>query len=429
MEIVGKAKRVRIYVGERDAVRGRPLHLALLELLRRERARGATVLRGIEGFGADGAIQVSHLVDVSARLPIVVEWIDTAEQVERLAPQVRALVGHGLITVDDVDLLLFEPPPLRDLPPTRTVADVMTGEVARVAPATPLREVVETALGKVYRAVPVVEDGRPVGIVTSGDLVRRGGLPVRLDLLPALDRPEVRAILDRLASAGRTARDVMTPAPVVVGASTPLPVAAEEMVRRRLKRLPVVDAGGRLVGMVSRLDLLRTVAGGPGAKAPVPRELGLAADAPLARWVRRDVPTVHPDTPLAQVLQAVMATRLNRALVVDDARQVVGLVTDAELLERVTPGVRPGALRALMQRLPFGHRDAEAPGAHARGRTAADLMRTGVATVREEATLADAVAAMLDGGQKVVAVLDGEGRLAGIVDRADLLHGLVSVPA
>jgi hypothetical protein len=58
MEIQGKAKRVRIYVNEDDRAGGRPLHLAILELLRRENAQGATVLRGVEGFGATGQLHV-----------------------------------------------------------------------------------------------------------------------------------------------------------------------------------------------------------------------------------------------------------------------------------------------------------------------------------------------------------------------------------
>ncbi len=425
METLGRAKRVRIYVNEDDKVGGRPLHLAILELLRRENAQGATVVRATEGFGAGGRIHVSHLVDVAARLPVVVEWIDTPEQVERLAPRVRALVRHGLITVDDTDVLLHEPHPVRDLAATATVADAMSRDVVTVTPATPVRSVVELTLGKCYRAVPVVEDGRPVGIVTSTDLVQRGGLGVRVDLLRSLEKPELHDLLERLSAQNKTAADVMTPNPATVLPSTPLPDAAVTMARRRLKRLPVVDAEGALVGIVSRLDLLRVAAGGFGGKAPVPRELGLSGDQPLSRVMRRDVPTVHPDTPLPEVFQAVVSTRLDRALVVDRDRRVVGLVTDAELLERVTPALRPGAIRSLMHRLPFAHARDDTAGAHATARTAAELMTTAVATATEDTLLSAAIATMLRGNDKVLAVVDASGRLAGVVDRADLLHGLL----
>lgn len=426
METLGRAKRVRIYVSEDDRADGRPLHLAILELLRRENAQGATVLKGVEGFGAAGRIHASNLADVAWRLPVVVEWIDRPEQVERLAPRIRSLVRHGLITVDDTEVLLFEPHPVRDLTPSAVVGDVMSPDVTSVSRSTPIREVVELTLGKTYRAVPVVEGGRPVGIITSGDLVHRGGLGVRLDLLASLDRPEVHDLLERLARQNRTAGDVMTPGPVTVAASASLPAAGELMVRRRLKRLPVVDEGGALVGIVSRVDLLRTAGVGFGRKEPVARELGLDGDQPLSRVMRRDVPTVHPESPLPEVFQAVIATRLNRALVVDADRRPVGLVTDAELLERVTPALRPGAIRSLMQRLPFGHgKGEESAAAHTRGRTAAEVMTREVATVREDVLLSEAVATMLGGEHKVLAVTDADGRVVGIVDRADLLHGLV----
>jgi CBS domain-containing protein len=141
--------------------------------------------------------------------------------------------------------------------------------------------------------------------------------------------------------------------------------------------------------------------------------------------MRRDVPTVHPETPLPEVFQAVVSTRLNRALVVDQDRRVVGVVTDAELLERVTPELRPGAIRSLMDRLPFSHARSDAAAAHARGRTAAELMTGAFATAREDALLSEGIAAMLRGLHKVLAVTDPQGRLVGIVDRADLLHGLL----
>ncbi|ACG74535.1 protein of unknown function DUF190 [Anaeromyxobacter sp. K] len=429
METLGKAKRVRIYVSEDDRADGKPLHLAILELLRRESAQGATVLKGVEGFGATGRIHVSSLADVAWRLPLVIEWVDRPEQVERLAPRLRELVRHGLITVDDTDVLLFEPHPVRDLTTTAVVADVMSRDVVTVARSTPVREVVELTLGKTYRAVPVVEDGRPVGIVTSSDLVHRGGLGVRLDLLARLDKPALQELLERLTQQRRTAADVMTPDPVTVSSSASLPAAAELMVRGRLKRLPVVDHAGSLVGIVSRVDLLRTVGIGYGKKEPVARELGLVGDQPLSRVMRRDVPAVRPDTSLPEVFQAVTSTRLNRALVLDEERRPVGLVTDAELLERVTPALRPGAIRALMQRLPFRHaKGEESAAAHTRGRTAADVMSRHVATVREDVLLSEAIASMLRGEDKVLAVTDAEGRVVGIVDRADLLHGLTGPP-
>jgi PII-like signaling protein len=194
VNVLGKAKRVRIYVNEGDRVGHRPTHLAILELLRKENAQGATVLRGIEGFGATGIVHTTLLVDVAHDLPMVVEWVDRTEVVERLLERLKALVPHGLITVDDTEIVHFEPHPIRDVSAVLTAVDVMTREVASVPGATPLREVVALMLGKAHRALPVVEAGKPVGIITNGDLVTRGGLDVRLDLIPALETSQRAAI-------------------------------------------------------------------------------------------------------------------------------------------------------------------------------------------------------------------------------------------
>jgi len=424
-----KARRVRIYVNEDDRRGGRPLYRALVELLLAENAQGATVIRGAEGFGAGGRLHVSSLVDVAAQLPIIVEWIDAPERVQRLMPQVLESVQHGLVTVDETEIVLFEPHAVRDLRRTATVATVMSRDVQTVEPTTPIRRVVELMLGKTYRAVPVTAADKPVGIITNTDLVQRGGLGVRLDLLRSLDTPEVHEVLERLSSQNRGAGDVMTRNPVTVRQNESLVTAADRMVRRRLKRLPVVDDAGALVGMVSRLDLLRSAAADLPPTTSEPYEMELAGNERLAKLMRRDVPTVHPDTPLSEVFQAVISTRLNRAFVVDADRRVVGLVSDAELIERVTPTLRRSALQALMSRLPFVHPKEEPVGAHSRGRTAADVMTGAFAQVGEDVLLSQAIAQMLREGQKVLAVTDQEGRLVGIVDRADLLHGLIPAAA
>jgi len=304
------------------------------------------------------------------------------------------------------------------IPRDLVVQEVMRRDVAAVPPTASVREVVEVLLAHRRRSLPVVEHGRVIGIVTNGDLVQRGGLGLRLDLLRGLGSPEVRAELDRLA-AEKTARDVMTPSPVTIEPGLPLRKAAALMTRRRLKRLPVVDGMGGLVGWLSRVDVLRAMAGlsGPGAElAPAAFPL----DTTLAAVMRRDVPAVLADAPLAEVLQAVVSTRLNKALVLDDDRRVIGLVTDAELVDRMTAAGRPGLLRSLMRRSPPEGLTSQ----QAKADRAADLMTGGVPTARFDTPLGEAIQVMLQADRKILAVVDADGRLAGIVDRADLLKGV-----
>lgn len=99
------ARRVRVYLNEGDRAGHHPAHLAVMELLRREGAAGAVCFRGLEGFGAHKDLHVAHLVDVAAHLPLVIEWVDVPERVERILPALRALVPGAPITVDATELL------------------------------------------------------------------------------------------------------------------------------------------------------------------------------------------------------------------------------------------------------------------------------------------------------------------------------------
>ena len=423
--LLGKAKRVRIYFNEGDLHAHQPVYVSLLALLRKEGAAGATVVRAIEGFGASGKTHTDRWVELLDRLPLTIEWIDNAQRVARLLPAIKEMVGGGLITVEDTEVVLYSAHPVRDVSALLRVSDVMSRDVVSVAPDASIRKVVECMLGKTYRAIPVVDQGIPVGIVTNSDLVKRGGLSMRVELLSSLSDQELQSEFARLTQGKTTAADVMTPGPVTVHPTTSLTQLAEMMSTRRLKRLPVVDDRGLLVGMVGRFDILRTTIKDYDAPKEAPPEIKLALAAPAARSMRTDVPTVFPSTSLPEVVQAVISSRLNRCLIVDDGRHVLGAITDAELLERITPALRPSALRSLVQRLPFVHpKPAElATKQHATAQLAADL-RVDVPVIDQATPLRQAIATMLDGNHKILAVVDSEKRLVGVLDRADVLHGL-----
>lgn len=99
------ALRVRVYIGERDHHGPQPLYTAIVEAARRAGLSGATVFKGIEGYGAHSVVHAAHIVDLSADLPILVELIDAAERLNAFLPALRAMVEDGLITVDPVTVL------------------------------------------------------------------------------------------------------------------------------------------------------------------------------------------------------------------------------------------------------------------------------------------------------------------------------------
>ena len=107
MNIQGKGKRVRIYVGEHDKPAGGhdPLWQTILDYLHDHGAAGATVFRGLAGFGAHSHIHMARLADVLPDLPMVIDWIDSAERVDELLPHLCELVQAGTITCEDVQIV------------------------------------------------------------------------------------------------------------------------------------------------------------------------------------------------------------------------------------------------------------------------------------------------------------------------------------
>lgn len=106
MTLNGPAKMIRIHFGEDDRWEGKPLHDAIVEEARRQDLAGATVYRGIEGYGASSRIHRKHLL-TSSDLPVMVCIIDTAEKIERFFPALEKMVGEGLIAISDVEVIRY----------------------------------------------------------------------------------------------------------------------------------------------------------------------------------------------------------------------------------------------------------------------------------------------------------------------------------
>ncbi len=139
--------------------------------------------------------------------------------------------------------------------------DVMTAPVITAAPETPIREIASLLLEHRISGLPIVEGGRVVGILSEGDLLRRieiGTERRRSKWLDVLIDPNVQAA-DFSASRGMLARDVMTSDVVSVAPDSDLAEVARLLEQHRIKRVPVID-GERLVGIISRANLLRALA-------------------------------------------------------------------------------------------------------------------------------------------------------------------------
>jgi PII-like signaling protein len=113
----GEQVLVRIFIGESDKWHHQPLHVALVERLRKDGFAGATVFHGIAGFGARSILHTTHLLRLSEDLPVVIEIVDTDEQVERLTPILDEMVSEGLVTMEKVRVLNYAPGTRSQKPP------------------------------------------------------------------------------------------------------------------------------------------------------------------------------------------------------------------------------------------------------------------------------------------------------------------------
>jgi uncharacterized protein len=105
----GERTLMRIFIGENDKHEGKPLYDVLLALFRRQGMSGATVLRGVAGFGASSTIHTEKVLRLPLDLPIVVEVVETEEKIQQVLPDLDRLIGGGLITLERARVILYRP--------------------------------------------------------------------------------------------------------------------------------------------------------------------------------------------------------------------------------------------------------------------------------------------------------------------------------
>ena len=107
--LTGERTLMRIHLGERDKYHGRPLYEAIVQLLRSRGFAGATVFRGIMGFGASARVHTEKVLRLSLDLPIVVECVDTEERIQEILPELDPMIGGGLITLERARVIMYRP--------------------------------------------------------------------------------------------------------------------------------------------------------------------------------------------------------------------------------------------------------------------------------------------------------------------------------
>jgi len=107
MKLPSEAQLLRIFIGEADKFEGKPLYEAIVNLARKRAMAGATVLRGLMGFGAHSRMHSAKILRLSEDLPIVIEIVDTPENIAALLPHLDEMIKEGLVTLENIKVIAY----------------------------------------------------------------------------------------------------------------------------------------------------------------------------------------------------------------------------------------------------------------------------------------------------------------------------------
>lgn len=414
---------IEIYTNEEARCAGRPLPEAILETIRDFKiAARCMVTRGSDACYENGEIANQKILAVSFNMPVKIEIVLPASDLDRLLPQVEAMVCEGVVAIRELRVVSHKTR-RRLFPRQILVRHVMTASPVSVFGETSVDRAVTTLLSNTFTGLPVVDaEGRPVGVVSQSDLVYRAQMPIRLALM-ARSKPEfLERTLQNLSRI--TVAEIMTAPAETIQEDAPLVNAVGKMLEKDVKRLPVVDAWGKLTGMLSRLDVFQTIAReAPDWDAIRRREIRVADAKTVSDIMHRDTRTVTPDTSVAEVIRIIDGDDIQRVAVVDEAGRFLGMISDRNLLAAFSEH-QPGIWEYLVRFVPFAEKRARHTdlSRELQGKTAGEVMKTELFTVREDTAIDAAIALMTAKGIKRLPVLAEDGRYAGMISRESLLR-------
>ncbi|MBF0302950.1 MAG: DUF190 domain-containing protein, partial [Desulfamplus sp.] len=393
------------------------------------------VIRCIEGCYENGEMATQSVMVASFNMPIIIKIVLPSAQADVILPTLEQMIDEGIITAQEINIRCHKTHK-QLIPRHLKVKDMMTPNPKVALLSTPISDVVQLLLSSTFTGVPVVDECyRPVGVISQGDLIYRGGMPVRLGLLAESGNDNLKAVLESLSI--KKAKEIMSPA-VSIKEDELLTEAVNLMLKRELKRLPVTDEKGKLTGILSRMDIFRTITEQtPDWNAFRKQNIPVGNIKYVSDIMRRDTHTVLPDTKVDEVLRIIDSDDIQRVAVVDKNGVFIGLISDMNLLRAFSDqkeGVWGYFLRKLpfrRNRLPIGqnrffleqedNKDNVLSG-NLHSKTAAQVMKSDSITILESSTVDEAIRLMTERMIKRLPVIDSEGKFKGMISRESLLR-------
>ena len=417
-----KYSKIEIFTNEEAVYRGNPLFKAAVQYVSGLKiAARCLVTRCIAGCYENGEIANQSILIASFNMPIVIKIILPSAQAQMILPTLEGMIDEGIMTVQEIPVQCHKTHK-RLIPRHLKVKDMMTPDPKSVLLTTSISEVVHLLLSSTFTGVPVIDqNNHPAGVISQGDLIYRGGMPARLGLLAESGKGNLDTVLESLIF--KKAQDIMSPA-VCIKENELLTEAVAVMLKKDLKRLPVTDDQGKLTGILSRMDIFKTISSqAPNWDAILKQNVLVGNLKYVSDIMRRDVHTVLPDTPVEEVLCMIDSNDIQRVAVVGKKGIFLGIISDRNLL-RAFSDQKEGIWGYLDGKLPFGQKEKQEKGfsRSLRLKKASDVMKTDPITVLENATIDEAIRLMTEKMIKRLPVVDTEGKFKGMISRESLLR-------
>ena len=421
-------KIIEIFTSESIRWKGKPVSDAVIEYVRGKKiAARCMVSRAMEGCYENGDVASAKLEILSLNLPLRITIILPAAEVESVLPQIEEMVTDGIVAVQAIQVRSYKTS--RQLIPKHIrVKNVMTATPCKATLKTPVSQVVELLLSSHFTGIPVVDEhDYPQGVISQGDLIYRAKMPLRLSILASANEDRIKSVMQCLSQ--MSAEKIMTRPAVCIREDKPVVEAVDLMLKKSLKRLPVIDANGVLCGILSRQDIFHTVAREePDWSAFHRQNIQVGNMRHVSDIMRRDTHTVFPETPVMDIIHIIDANDIQRVAVIDATGRFQGLISDKDLFSAFSEPSSEGIWELFVRSLPLmekGKKEEIAPAADRASvmkKTARDVMNTECITVLENASIDEAIGIIVSLGIKRLPVLDVQGKFKGLISRESLLR-------
>jgi CBS domain-containing protein len=250
---------IRTYTNEKARFEGKDLASSIVSYVRSLWiAARCVVLRGIEGAYENGEALNGTIVEVSYHMPLVIDVLLPAAESGPVIAVLETMVTDGLVSVSTATVTSFRSPHSLILPHL-LVRDIRTANPIAAHADFTVRIAMELLIDHALKSLPIIDaQGKVIGILTQGDLVMMAAMPVRIGLLSSV--PEIERKRWLQSTEGMRVPEIMTGAPQTIRDDAKVTSAVHFIAKRGLKRFPVVDAQGKLTGMLSRIDVLKALA-------------------------------------------------------------------------------------------------------------------------------------------------------------------------